>query len=91
MAIVDLLEEAGLPPLCIAVAEEVDADRLVGEVLAEAIKVQEYLVGKADIICSLRGCSSVYFCLILHFKAEQSPLLAHHCEPLISGCNVAYI
>ena len=39
MTIVELLEEAGLPPLCIAMAEETDAHRVVGEVLAEAIKV----------------------------------------------------
>ena len=39
MTVVELLEEAGLPPLCIAMAEETDADRVVGEVLAEAIKV----------------------------------------------------
>ena len=39
LTIVELLEEAGLPPLCIAMAEEDDADRVVGEVLAEAVKV----------------------------------------------------
>ena len=48
LAIVDLLEEAGLPPLCIAVAEEVDGDRVVGEVLAEAIKVWQ---NKKDFTC----------------------------------------
>lgn len=39
LTIVELLEEAGLPPLCIAMAEEEDAHRVVGEVLAEAVKV----------------------------------------------------
>ena len=39
LTIVELLEESGLPPLCIAMAEEEDADRVVGEVLAEAVKV----------------------------------------------------
>ena len=36
---VELLEGAGLPPLCIAVVEEGDAERVTGELLAEAIKV----------------------------------------------------
>ena len=39
MTVVELLEEAGLPPLCIAVAEETDAQRVMGEMFAEAIKV----------------------------------------------------
>lgn len=39
LTVVELVEEAGLPPLCIAMAEETDADRVVGEVLAEAVKV----------------------------------------------------
>ena len=39
LTVVELLEGAGLPPLCIAVPEEEDAGRVVGEVLAEAVKV----------------------------------------------------
>lgn len=39
LSVVELLEGAGLPPLCIAVVEEADAERVTGELLAEAIKV----------------------------------------------------
>ncbi|DBB04546.1 TPA: hypothetical protein ACH3X1_012628 [Trebouxia sp. C0004] len=40
LTIVELLEEAGLPQLCIAVAEESDASRALGGMFAEAVKAQ---------------------------------------------------
>ena len=38
-ALVELLEEAGLPPVCAALAVEDDADKQLGTVLAEAVQV----------------------------------------------------
>lgn len=38
-ALVELLEEAGLPPVCAALAVEEDADKQLGTVLAEAVQV----------------------------------------------------
>ena len=38
-ALVELLEEAGLPPVCAALATEDDADTELGVVLAEAVQV----------------------------------------------------
>ncbi len=35
----ELLEEAGLPPVCAALAVEDDADKQLGTVLAEAVQV----------------------------------------------------
>lgn len=46
LTVVELLEEAGLPQLCIAVAEEADAQRVLGEMFAEAIKVSNHYQGK---------------------------------------------
>ena len=57
LTVVELLEEAGLPPLCIAMAEEEDADRVVGEVLAEAVKVTRQ---------SAKTISTRLFCFVLH-------------------------
>ena len=37
--IVELLEESGLPPVCVAVASSEDARRPLGQVLAEAVQV----------------------------------------------------
>lgn len=37
--IVELLEESGLPPVCVAVASPDDARRPLGQVLAEAVQV----------------------------------------------------
>ena len=59
LTVVELLEEAGLPPLCIAMAEEEDADRVVGEVLAEAVKVNT-LDCKDDV--------HPLFCFVLHLN-----------------------
>ncbi|CAL8462278.1 g1809 [Coccomyxa elongata] len=39
-ALVELLEEAGLPPVCAALAVEDDADKQLGTVLAEAVQAQ---------------------------------------------------
>lgn len=39
VALVQLLEDTGLPPLCVALAREKDAQRELGEVLADAVKV----------------------------------------------------
>lgn len=39
LSIIELLEEAGLPPLCIAVVEEADAESITGDLFAAAIKV----------------------------------------------------
>ncbi|BDA46139.1 hypothetical protein COCOBI_08-2310 [Coccomyxa sp. Obi] len=39
-ALVELLEEAGLPPVCAALAVEDDADKQLGKVLAEAVQAQ---------------------------------------------------
>lgn len=40
LTILDVLEGSGLPPLIVAVATEDIQDRVLGEVLAEAVKVQ---------------------------------------------------
>ncbi|KAL0054565.1 hypothetical protein WJX82_011065 [Trebouxia sp. C0006] len=40
LTVVELLEEAGLPQLCIAVAEESDTGRVLGDMFAEAVKAQ---------------------------------------------------
>lgn len=39
-AAVEVLEESGLPPLCVALADEQDAQRPLGQVLAEAVRDQ---------------------------------------------------
>ena len=39
LSVIEVLEGAGLPPLCIAVVEEADAERVMGELLADAVKV----------------------------------------------------
>ena len=39
--VVELLEESGLPPVCVAVASPGDARRPLGQVLAEAVQVQK--------------------------------------------------
>eukprot|EP00803_Ostreobium_quekettii_P004033 evm.model.scf_665.5 EVM.evm.TU.scf_665.5 scf_665:38896-43254(-) len=39
-AVVELLEESGLPPVCVGVAAEETQDMLLGELLAEAVKMQ---------------------------------------------------
>lgn len=39
-AAVEVLEESGLPPLCIAIADEQDAAQPLGRVLAEAVRVR---------------------------------------------------
>lgn len=44
-ALVELLEESGLPPVCAALAVEEDAEKQLGRVLAEAVQV-----------CYLRCC-----------------------------------
>lgn len=36
---VELLEESGLPPLCVAIAMEEDASKTLGAVLAQAVQV----------------------------------------------------
>ncbi|KAK9842709.1 hypothetical protein WJX74_001032 [Apatococcus lobatus] len=41
-AVVELLEESGLPPICIATAEPDNADTILGEVLVAAVKAQRY-------------------------------------------------
>jgi hypothetical protein len=38
-ALIELLEEAGLPPICAALAVQEDADKQLGKVLAEAVQV----------------------------------------------------
>ena len=38
----ELLEEAGLPPVCAALAVEEDADKQLGTVLAEAVQVTRH-------------------------------------------------
>jgi hypothetical protein len=43
-ALVELLEESGLPPLCAALAAEEDADRQLGAVLAEAVQVRHLAI-----------------------------------------------
>ncbi len=37
--VVELLEESGLPPVCVSVASPEDALRPLGQVLAEAVQV----------------------------------------------------
>lgn len=39
VTVLELLEGAGLPPLCVAVASEELEGRVLGQVLAEAVKV----------------------------------------------------
>lgn len=39
LSVIEVLEGAGLPPLCITVVEEADAEKVTGELLADAIKV----------------------------------------------------
>ena len=39
-ALVELVEEQGLPPVCAALAVQEDADVLLGRVLAQAVQVQ---------------------------------------------------
>ena len=50
LTIVELLEEAGLPQLCIAVAEESDTGRILGGMFAEAVKVSKFLANMT--LCS---------------------------------------
>ena len=38
-AVVELLEESGLPPICVAIADPSNADGVLGEVLVAAVKV----------------------------------------------------
>jgi hypothetical protein len=52
LTIVELLEEAGLPQLCIAVAEESDAGRVLGGMFAEAVKVSNFLASMTKSLCS---------------------------------------
>ena len=42
---VELLEESGLPPLCVAIAMEEDAARPLGHVLAQAVQVRLRFLG----------------------------------------------
>ena len=37
--LLDILEESGMPTLCVAIAEPENESRVLGEVLAEAVKV----------------------------------------------------
>lgn len=39
-AVIELLEDSGMPGLCVATASQDNAHRKVGEVLAEAVKVR---------------------------------------------------
>ena len=59
LTIVELLEEAGLPQLCIAVAEESDTGRVLGGMFAEAVKVSIFM---ASITMSLCSCSANRSC-----------------------------
>ena len=38
-AVVQVLEDTGLPPLCVALARKVDEEQPLGKVLTEAVKV----------------------------------------------------
>lgn len=40
LTIVDVLEGSGMPPLVVAVATASNQNRVLGEILAEAVKVQ---------------------------------------------------
>ena len=55
LTVVELLEEAGLPQLCIAVAEESDTGRVLGDMFAEAVKVSIFLASIAMSLCSCIG------------------------------------
>ena len=52
LTIVELLEEAGLPQLCIVVAEESDTGRVLGGMFAEAVKVSIFLASMTNSLCS---------------------------------------
>lgn len=41
-ATVEVLEESGLPPLCVAMADEEDARQPLGRVLAETVRVSSH-------------------------------------------------
>ena len=58
--LLDMLEESGLPILCVAIAEPENQSRVLGEVLAEAVKV--------TIPC---GCQSRCDLLALMFQAKS--------------------
>ena len=51
LTIVELLEEAGLPQLCIAVAEESDTGRVLGGMFAEAVKVSNFMASMTRSLC----------------------------------------
>ena len=48
LTILDILEGSGFPPLIVAVATEENQGRVLGEVLAEAVKVA-FLVGMLSV------------------------------------------
>ena len=52
LTIVELLEEAGLPQLCIAMAEESDTGLVLGGMFAEAVKVSNLLAIMTKSLCS---------------------------------------
>lgn len=71
---VELLEESGLPPLCVAIAMEEDASKTLGAVLAQAVQVS--YVAASNVECSLVFTMLVF--LNIQYSAVPQKLIGKY-------------